>query len=86
MKKEADEAIAAMRNAREMLGEGPRFKDVDACAINAGELSPLHLVFTFILKTDLPTSRTPGAQGSVEFKGPSLVCRLDKGGIASVSC
>ena len=37
IKKEADTAIAAIRNAREMLGEGPRFKDVDATAINAGD-------------------------------------------------
>ena len=36
IKKEADEAIAKIRNAREILGVGPRFKEVDATAINAG--------------------------------------------------
>jgi hypothetical protein len=39
VKGNAQEAIAAIRNARELLGEGPRFKDVDGTAINAGTAS-----------------------------------------------
>ena len=39
VKGDAEEAIAAIRNVRELLGEGPRFKDVDGTAINAGTAS-----------------------------------------------
>ena len=39
VKGNAQEAIAAIRNARELLGEGPRFKEVDGTAINAGTAS-----------------------------------------------
>ena len=37
VKERAQDAIAAIRDARELLGEGPRFKDVDSTAINAGD-------------------------------------------------
>ncbi len=39
IKGNAQEAIAAIRNARVRLGEGPRFKDVDGIAINKGTAS-----------------------------------------------
>ena len=37
VKQKAQDAIAAIRNAKELLGEGPRFKDVDSVAFNAGD-------------------------------------------------
>ena len=37
VKERAQDAIAAIRDARELLGEGPKFKDVDSTAINAGD-------------------------------------------------
>ena len=36
---EAEKAIEAIRDAKKLLGEGPRFKEVDASAINAGDAS-----------------------------------------------
>ena len=33
---EAEKAIEAIRDAKKLLGEGPRFREVDATAINAG--------------------------------------------------
>lgn len=40
VQKQAQDAIATIRNARERLGEGPKFKNVDATAINAGREAP----------------------------------------------
>ena len=34
---EAEKAIEAIRDAKKLLGKGPRFREVDASAINAGK-------------------------------------------------
>ncbi len=36
---EAEKAIEAIRDAKKLLGEGPRFREVDASAINSGNTS-----------------------------------------------
>ena len=53
-KERAQDAIVAIRNAKELLGEGPRFKDVDSVAINAGDAhQQSHLQHLLISPSDL---------------------------------
>ena len=40
---EAEKAIEAIRDAKNLLGEGPRFSEVDASAINAGKKHSRHV-------------------------------------------
>ena len=66
VKQKAQDAIAAIRNAKELLGEGPRFRDVDSVAFNAGDTRQQSII--------VAAPRSPALRSI--FISLALVCAL----------